>query len=259
MYEKELKFMLEAARQARDVILKYYNDGFHVEIKDDNSPVTEADKKSDALIRQILAPEFPTYGFLTEEVEDDLSRLEKEYVFIVDPVDGTKDFVARDDMFTTNIALSRNGEIVVGVVSIPAANEYYYAVRGEGSYKIDANGNVKKIHVNDKTENLTCLTSCFHENAKGDEVRARHKDKITTVQKYGSSIKVCRIAEGLAEIHYRFGGGTKERDTAAIQIILEEAGGLFIKFDKTRITYNKKDVYNHDGYIAINRIENFLI
>lgn len=259
MFERELEVMLKAAKEAREVIMNYYNKGFHVEIKSDNSPVTEADKKSDSLIRKILKDEFPSYAFLTEESNDDLTRLSNDFVFIVDPVDGTKDFVAKDDMFTTNIALAYKGKVVVGVVAIPAKNEYYFALKGNGSFKIESNGTVKKICVNDKTSDLTVLKSVFHENEKEKATIEKYKSKISKVEKVGSSIKACRIAEGSAEITYRFADGTKERDTAAFQCIVEEAGGLVIKFNKEPLTYNKKDVYNHDGYIVLNRIENFLI
>ena len=104
-FKKELEIMLEAAKAASLNIMEYYKKGFHVEIKDDNSPVTEADKTTDKLIREKLGKAFPTYAFLTEESLDDKSRLNNDYVFIVDPVDGTEDFVHHYDEFTCNIAL----------------------------------------------------------------------------------------------------------------------------------------------------------
>ena len=120
MFEKELEAAIEAAKRAVKGILEIYNTPFEVEIKEDNSPVTLADKGADKLIREYLGQMFPDYGMLTEESNDDLSRLDKDYIWIVDPVDGTKDFVARDNEFTTNIALAYKGQVVVGVVSIPA-------------------------------------------------------------------------------------------------------------------------------------------
>ena len=259
MFEKELEIALLACKEAMKNIMKYYNAGFHVEIKSDESPVTEADKTSDVLIKEIISKEFPNYSFLTEESDDDLSRLDNDYVFIVDPLDGTKDFVHKDDEFTVNIALSYKHKAVLGVVGVPAKNIIYYAVYGNGAFKIDENGKISQIHVSSKTEDLTCLISVFHSNENEDAVRLKYKDKITKVIKKGSSLKACLIAEGKAEISYRLSQGTKEWDTAAFQIIVEEAGGLVLKIDKTPMTYNRKDVYNREWYLIINRIENFLI
>ena len=145
MYKEELNKMLEAGREASKNIMKYYNEGFHTEYKDDDSPVTEADKTSDVLIRNILSKAFPKYAFLTEESRDDKSRLNNDYVFIIDPLDGTEDYVHKDGEFTTNIALAYKHEIVVGVVAIPMTGEIYYAVKGEGAYKIDKDGNIIKV------------------------------------------------------------------------------------------------------------------
>ena len=111
---------------------------------------------------------------------------------------------------------------------------------------------------NNKIEDLTVLCSKNHMNKKEEETIEKHKDRIKHIKKIGSSIKACYIASGLGEISYRMSQGTKEWDTCAFQIIVEEAGGLVLKPDKTPITYNRVDVYNREGYIIINRIENFL-
>lgn len=260
MFEAELKGMLIAGSLAKEKILEIYNTPFSVEIKDDNSPVTLADKTADKIIREFLSKEFPTYAFLTEESEDDKSRLNNDYVFIIDPVDGTKDFVARDGGFTINIALSYKHESVVGVVIIPVTGEIYYAVKGLGSFYMEnPTQKTVKIHVNDKLDNLTVLTSVFHLNDLEKALIEKHKDKITNVIKKGSSIKPCYIAHGKAEISYRMSAGTKEWDTAASQVIVEQAGGLFVKPNGERIYYNREDVYNREGYIIVNRKENILL
>ncbi|MGM9874117.1 MAG: 3'(2'),5'-bisphosphate nucleotidase CysQ [Bacilli bacterium] len=259
MYERELNKMIEAALVAKEKIMEIYNShSLNVEIKEDNSPVTRADKAADLIIREILKKYFPTYAFLTEESDDDLSRLDSDYVFIVDPVDGTKDFIARDDQFTTNIGLAYKHEVVAGVICIPATGEIYYASKGQGAYYL-VNGVSTKIHVNDKTSDLTCLTSVFHLNEEEKKLIEKHHDKITHVEKRGSSIKACHIAHGKAEISYRMSPNTKEWDTSASQIIVIEAGGVFLEPDKSEIKYNRKDVYNRKGYIIANRIENFLV
>ena len=106
MWEEQLEAAIEAGVKAIKGILEIYNSDFSVEIKDDNSPVTLADKNADKVIREYLHEKYPTYAFLTEESTDDVSRLDNDFVWIVDPVDGTKDFVAKDGGFTTNIALT---------------------------------------------------------------------------------------------------------------------------------------------------------
>ena len=256
MFERELEVMIDACKKATKVIMEVYNRGFDVEIKDDNSPVTEADKKADKIIREILSREFPDYALLTEESVDDLSRRQKDYLFVVDPVDGTKDFVKRDGMFTINVALVYKEEVVAGVVYIPCDDVYYYASKGKGAYKVNKDSSFKKIHVNDKLDNLIMLASVFHTTDKEMSIYEAHKDKITSLERYGSAIKACRIAEGLAEVSYRMGPGTKEWDTAASQIVVLEAGGIFAKPDLSPITYNREDVYNREGFVVLNRKEN---
>ena len=258
MWEKELQAAIDAGNKARVKIMEIYEKGFDVEIKEDNSPVTIADKTADKIIREHLHKVFPEHAFLTEESEDNEERLSNDYVWIVDPVDGTKDFVARDGGFTTNIALAYKHELVVGVVVVPVTGDIYFASKGNGAYH-RVNGKDTKIHVNDKLEDLTCLMSVFHTNETELRLIEKHSDKIKHVMKYGSSLKPCRIAEGLAEITYRMSAGTKEWDTGACQIIVEEAGGLFVEPDGGKITYNRKDVYNRKGYIVVNRKENILL
>lgn len=258
MWEEQLNAAIDAGVAAIKDILEIYNSNFDVEIKEDDSPVTLADKNADKVIREVLHSRFPEYAFLTEESNDDLSRLDNDYVWIVDPVDGTKDFVARDGGFTTNIALAYKHEAVVGVVVVPLTGEIYFAAKGLGAfYRKD--GITKQIHVNDKLDNLICYKSVFHTKANEEEMIKKHSDKIVKTEKWGSALKPCRIAQGLGEITYRLNDGTKEWDTAASQVIVEQAGGIFLRPNKERIMYNREDVYNHDGYIICNRIENFLL
>lgn len=258
MYKSELEVMIRACKEATKVIMEVYNRDFDVEIKSDNSPVTEADKKADAIIRRILLENFPTYSLLTEESEDNLERMKNDYLFVVDPVDGTKDFVHKDGMFTINVALVHKKRVVAGVVYIPCDDVYYFASKGNGAYKVSKDGKVSKIHVNDKDDNLTMLSSVFHVTKEEMEIYERHKDIIAKIERFGSSIKACKIAEGSAELSFRLGPQTKEWDTAASQIIVTEAGGIFSKPDLSEITYNREDVYNREGFVILNKKSNLL-
>ena len=259
MFEKELEVALKAAKQCVPLILEIYNsDNIGLEIKEDNSPVTKADKVADNTIRKILHEAFPSYALLTEESEDDKSRLSNDYVWIVDPIDGTKEFVAHSDEFTINIGLSYKHEPVLGVILIPVTGEIYYAVKGQGSFYQNGDKTVK-IHVNPRTNDLTTLVSRFHSNEDEQAMIAKHSDRIKHQRVVGSSIKGCVIAKGEAEMSYRFSSNTKEWDTCAMQTIVEEAGGLLLKFTGERILYNREDVYNRGGYVICNCRENFLI
>lgn len=256
--KNELNTVIEAVKLANDLIKKYYVNGFNVEIKGDNSPVTDADKASDKLLIEYLSKQFPKYAFLTEETPDDKERLNNDFVWIIDPLDGTKDFVAHDDEFTVNVALAYKHKVILGVVGVPATGEIYYASEGNGAFVV-RNNKTTQIHVNDKAEDLTCLLSVFHTSKDEKECIERHKDRIHHTFRKGSTLKACYIAEGVAELSYRFGEGTKEWDTAAFQIIVEEAGGYVLKFDGTPMTYNREDVYNHESYIIVNKKENMLL
>ena len=261
MYERELEIALNAVSSVRDLILDIYHScDLGVEIKEDNSPVTRADKAADKVIREVLSTAFPLHSLLTEESVDDLSRLNNDYVWIVDPIDGTKDFVAKNGQFTVNIALSYKHKAVVGVILIPVTGELYYAVENMGAYYLkDKDANPERIHCNNKVSDLTTLVSNFHANQKEMDMIEKHKDVIKYQRKIGATIKGCLIAKGEAEMAYRITSNTKEWDTAAEQIIIEEAGGYLLKFDGTPIRYNREDVYNRDGYIICNRKENFLL
>lgn len=258
-WEKELKAAIDAGLLAKDRIMAIYHQKFDVEIKEDDSPVTIADKTADKIIREYLQNIFPAHAFLTEESEDGEARLSNDYVWIVDPVDGTKDFIARDDHFTTNIALAYKHKVVVGVVVAPARDEIYFASESNGAFYQKLGEEPVRIHVSDKLDDLTFLTSVFHFTKEEQDVINRHSDKIKHVMKLGSSLKPCAIAHGLAEITFRSSPNTKEWDTAASQIIVEEAGGLFIEPNGNPIRYNRKDVYNRNGYIVVNRKENILL
>ena len=258
MWEKELQEAINAGLMAKEKIMEFYNKGFDVEIKEDNSPVTIADKTADKIIREYLHKIFPTHAFLTEESTDNLDRLNNDFVWIVDPVDGTKDFVAKDGEFTTNIALAYKHRLVVGVVIAPALDELYFASAGNGAFYQKLGEAPIRIHVNDKTEDLTMLTSVFHFTADEQALIDRHPDKIKHVMRKGSSLKPCAIAQGLAEITFRSSPNTKEWDTAACQIVVTEAGGIFVEPNGNEITYNREDVYNRNGYIVVNRKENLL-
>lgn len=258
MYEEELKAAIEAAFEAQKVILQIYNQDFAVEIKPDDSPVTEADKRADALIREYLGARFPDYGFLTEESKDTPERLSKRAIWIVDPVDGTKEFVSRNGEFCTNIALCVDHEIVVGVINAPARNVLYYAVKGQGAYRLE-NGVATRIHVSDRDKPLRVLRSISFFNEREAAFLKKYHDYFAgEAVCVGAALKFCRVAEGEAELFARYSSGTKEWDVAPGDLIVTEAGGVMVQPNGERFRYNREDVYNRDGYVIANKPSNIL-
>ena len=132
MYKEYIPTVLKILDEAAKMISNGFFSTIEVENKEDGSPVTNVDKEVDAYIRNELAKAFPGYGFLTEESKDDLSRLEKEYVWVVDPIDGTEEFVKKEYEFTTNIALVHHHEVVLAFIGVPLKNEVYYAYKDGG-------------------------------------------------------------------------------------------------------------------------------
>ena len=258
MYLKELEIAKKAAILAGEAILEVYESGdFGVEAKADDSPLTKADKAANRIIVDMLKEAFPEYAILSEEEKDDLARLDNDLCFVVDPLDGTKEFIKRNGQFTVNIALSYKHKTVMGVVYVPVTGELYYAAKGHGSF-LEVNGQIIRIRVStEKKEkkDLNVVMSNSHGAAQMDQLLKKHN--ITNFVKVGSSLKGCMIAKGAADVYYRY-GPTMEWDTAAMQCIVEEAGGLLMQMDGTEMTYNREDSLNAKGFYILNDIENKL-
>jgi len=257
MLDKALDVAKFAAREASLAIMEVYNTDFEVIYKHDDSPVTLADKKADKIIRMILKEAFPDYALLSEESVDDLYRRDYDYCWIIDPVDGTKEFVQKTDEFTVNIALAYKGQAILGVVYVPVTGELYYAIKDQGSF-YELGGLVTQNQVSQRTENLRILSSKHHKSEGFLDMVEASAPKINEILGVGSSLKGCLIARGMAECYFRF-GLTSEWDTAAVQIIVEEAGGIFKQMDHTKMTYNRIDTLNRKGFYIVNDEDNILI
>lgn len=254
MYHYEKDITLPIAYAAGKAILSFYTASMKVTIKEDDSPVTEADLAANAIILAGLQQAFPNDGYLTEETDDNLDRLTKSRVWIIDPLDGTASYVHMTGQFTVNIALAVDHEIVFSVVYAPAVDELYYAIKGEGAYLVK-DGQEQRLHVNDKNERYTFLSSQFHISKKDESYRLDKASLIDHIQVMGSSMKPCYIARGLAEVAVKIGPGTKEWDIAAPSLVLQEAGGVFVKPNGEPFRYNQPDVFNHWGYLAMNWLD----
>lgn len=258
MYKNELEIALKAAKAAATLIMKYYNKDYTIETKEDNSPITTADKKADKLILEILKEHFPHHAFLSEESIDDDQRLQNDYLWIIDPIDGTKDFIAKTGEFATNIALAYKKEVVVGVIMAPAKNEIYYASKGNGSYRL-IDGKIIQNKTSNKEEKLIVLRSNFHRKKIEDDFLKTIKDLILRQEPRGSSYKACLIASGEADYMLKVGPGTKEWDTAASDLIVSEAGGYFADAFGNKYCYNRQDYNNYKGFVIMNKFNPKLI
>jgi 3'(2'), 5'-bisphosphate nucleotidase len=254
------------------IILEVYEKDFRVQYKEDDSPLTIADLKANHYIVGVLEKHFPDMAILAEESTDDLKRLDRDWCWIVDPLDGTKEFVKRNGEFTVNIALSFKGRPVLGVVYVPVVDEIYWAYKEGGAfYGKDCletygggwsiNGGMvligEKIHVSHRVKDLVMLHSRSHKTRMIEDFVERNKDRIGSIKSVGSSLKGCVIAKGEGDIYYRF-GPTMEWDTAAMECIVSEAGGIFRQMDHTEMTYNRHDSLNGKGFYILNSIENML-
>lgn len=245
------KVSIDAGKAIMEI---YENKDFSIEYKKDKSPLTLADKKSNEIIVKAIREKFDCdiYGILTEEEKDDLTRLKKEWCFIIDPLDGTREFIKRNGEFTVNIALTYKGKSVVGVIYVPATKDLYYASKGYGAYLI-RNGECTRLSVSDKKEDICLVKSSSHNDEKMDKfIKDNNINNIISV---GSSLKGCMVAEGKAEVYYRF-GHTMEWDTAAMQCIAEESGAIFKQMDNEEMSYNRVNSLNDKGFYIVNCKEN---
>lgn len=240
-----LALAADLALQAGAAILAVRDAGFAVERKEDRSPVTAADHAAEALIvagLRAAAPEIPVIA--EEEVAGGRITAPSAQYWLVDPLDGTREFAAGRNEFAVNIGLVRNGRAHLGVVGVPAFGELFGAIAGQGAWKRDAAGQRPIAARLPPAEGVVVLASRSH----GDVPRltafleGRH---VARVEKYGSALKICRLAEGAADLYPRF-GRTMEWDTCAPQAVLEAAGGSVRTVDGARLGYGKPGWENPD-------------
>ncbi len=259
--EKVEELCCRLAVQAGEAIMEIYEDEEKTDIsyKQDHSPLTAADRASNAIIVEGLKAAFPDAAVLSEEEKDNRERLDNPWCFVVDPLDGTKEFIKRNGQFTVNIALAHDHRVVAGVVYVPVTRELYRAVRGKGAFMKKADGEEQAISVDrtvrEKSELRLVMSSshnCEQMDALMEKYRFRHTLKV------GSSLKGLMIARGEADVYYRF-NPTMEWDTAAMQCIVEEAGGIFRQMDHSEMFYNRENSLNEKGFYIINRAEHQLL
>lgn len=229
------------AREAGHAIMAIYEKDFEVSYKSDASPLTQADKDAHEIIKKNLLKLTPYIPILSEEDSTNFKGPNHEgYYWLVDPLDGTREFIKKNGEFTVNIALIHYGVSVLGVVYAPFFDQSYHAVSSMGSYKTDREGYDILIKMNEykKNETWKVLGSRSHETSQIDKFLARLRPYELTP--LGSSLKMCKLAEGIAHLYVRL-GPTSLWDTAASQCILEEAGGKIVNLKGEPLRYDWHD------------------
>jgi 3'(2'), 5'-bisphosphate nucleotidase len=228
----------ELATQAGAAILQVRRDGFDVSRKEDRSPVTAADHAAEAIIvagLRAATPDIPVIA--EEEVAAGRITAPSAEFWLVDPLDGTREFAAGSDEFAVNIGLVRDGRVALGVVGVPAADEMFGGIVGAGAWKRTAAG-LRPIAARlPPDEGVTVLASRHHGDTARLDAFLRGR-RVARMLNFGSSLKFCRLAEGIADLYPRF-GRTMEWDTCAPQAVLEAAGGSVQTLDGAPLGYGK--------------------
>lgn len=262
--KKRIKLSCEAAFEAGQTILEVYDSDFEVENKADSSPLTEADKRAHLKITAFLKD--TPHPILSEEGRTISyeERKDWDYFWMVDPLDGTKEFVKRNGEFTVNIALIHEQRAIMGVIYVPVKDELYFGGEGVGAFKISKFSTVNKASTLEEWMSIdhklpfehnrmyTIVGSRSHlsEETK-DFIAAKEKElgEISMLS-VGSSLKLCMVAEGKADVYPRF-APTMEWDTAAGQAIVEAVGGTVIDWKtKERMKYNRKNLLNNSFLVS---------
>ncbi|MFB5623394.1 MAG: 3'(2'),5'-bisphosphate nucleotidase CysQ [Nitrosopumilus sp.] len=245
----ELDIAIKAANEAGKAILEIYLGDYETSTKNDDSPITDADLKSNEVIKKILSQ--TKYQILSEEDKDDLSRLSKETIWIVDPLDGTSDFIDKTGEFTVMISLIKNKKPILGVIGWPTEKTLFVAQKGSGAFRF-SNEEWSKISVTNVSEIPKCRTVGSRHHLSDKEKEFIEKLGIKDFTSIGSSLKVGKISSGEAEAYITTTNKMKEWDSAASYCIISEAGGKMTDMSGNDLTYNNKDVHHQNGILVTN-------
>lgn len=257
MLSSELSIAIDLAKKAGDVILEFYENGFEAEEKigadDFVEPVTIADKTASRIIVEALAKEFPDDGILSEEEPDTHHRLSRSRVWMIDPLDGTAGFIKRDGDFAVQIGLVENGTPILGVVHLPNENTTYFASDGAGAFVSNGDESPRRLEVSSESD-LSLINMAASRNHYSSRMK-RVVDEFGVsreIRRGSVGLKIGLIARTEADLYIHLSPHTKQWDTCAPEIILEEAGGRLTDIFGGKITYNTRDIRNHNGILASN-------
>ena len=239
-----LKIAIDASLNAGKIIMKYYRDDYEIKEKGYLNPVTTADNEADSFLKLELTNARPDYGWLSEETMDSEDRLGKERVWIVDPLDGTKEFIEGVPQFVVSVALVENGVPIIGVLHNPVTKETFYASKGNGTYFDDV---IHNCSVKESTTDMVILNS-RSETRKG--LWEPHKQHFKKLKPIGSvAYKMGLTAIGKADIFATL-RPKNEWDICAGTCLINEAGGKVINLNGEKITFNNRKTLIEPGLIA---------
>ena len=254
MTDVDIDILNNIAIQAGEKILEFYQADKPAEVdwKSDDSPLTKADLASHDVIVKGLKENYPDIPIISEEsaIPPYEERKNWKEYFLIDPLDGTKEFIKRNGEFTVNIALLRDNEPVIGVVYIPAQEVLYYGVQGEGSFKKVEDQQAERIEHEpyDKSKPARIMVSRSHGGSDTKEKLAKMGIEVGEEIPSGSSLKFCLVAEGIADLYPRF-GPTMEWDTAAADAVYRYSGKNGER--KSPLKYNKEDLHNPEFIVGL--------
>jgi len=236
---------IQAVKEAEKIILNYFENKVQVDIKEDGSPVTIADKKAEELIRKIISSQFPNHGFIGEEFGSDTHK--NEYIWVIDPIDGTKNYSRNIPMFATELALFKNDEIILGISNAPKLNKLLTAQKGKGTYlnqktklQVSSISKITEAYISVGSVKYFAKKPQFNRLAKVNEVCAAMKG-------FGDTWSYHFVAEGKLEAVIE--AKTNIWDIAAASIIIEEAGGKVTDLDGEKLSINTKSALASNGLL----------
>ena len=252
---KELESAKNLAVAAGGILLNHYQRGTSVDWKAPGDPVTVADREASHLIVSSLRREFPDHAILCEEEPDDLIRLERSHVWMIDPMDGTREFIEHRDEFAVQIGLVIGKTPVLGVVYQPTSQKLYFAAEGLGAFLVQAGGTPNRLHVSPETvaSRMTIAESRSHRSSRVQAIRQRLRipESILT----GSvGLKIGTVCEGRAHLYVHTGPRTYLWDTCGPEAILSEAGGRMTDVFNAPLRYDTAEVRNLHGIVATNGV-----
>jgi len=249
VFSPDTVLAMRSAQRAGETVMNVYNRDFSVSEKDGGEPVTKADTDSDAVIREML--QSVGYPILSEESADDLARLSADKVWIVDPLDGTADFIRRTGEFSIMIALVRDGIPIAGIIYQPTEQRLYVAEKGIGAFA--QQGDFKELRVNAVADLGAARAITSRHHFQESEQKLLERLGVTLfVPKGSAGLKVADIAAGGAELYFTVTNKIKQWDTAAAHCLIHEAGGSMTSMKGAPLVYNTKDVHHEDGIVASN-------
>ena len=245
----EIHLAINAALKAGKAVMEVYNQNFSTTLKSDDEPITEADIKSNSIIQKIISDS--NYPILSEETTDNKERLNHKKIWIIDPLDGTTDFVNRTDEFTIMIALVENNKPILGVIYWPTNDQLYLAQSGQGAFLLNQ-GNWTKISVSDISELEKCKAVGSRHHISEIEQNLIKRLNISQFTSKGSSLKVADISSGNAELYFTTTNKIKQWDTCASYCLITEAGGKMTDMFGNDLKYNTERLNHENGLLVSN-------